>query len=142
MIDIENELITGFHNYLNAIQDDFIRTSKLKITTVFVDKTYTSPVIFFQEIDNHSYEKTATENTQENHAQITYEVNVYNNSPRGTTGAKDTTRWLMNLVDEYMLSKGFVRIMASFIPNVSTNIHRMVARYQAVVSKDKTIYRR
>ena len=103
MIDIENELITGFHNYLNAIQDDFIRTSKLKITTVFVDKTYTSPVIFFQEIDNHSYEKTATENTQENHAQITYEVNVYNNSARGTTGAKDTTRWFMNLVDEYML---------------------------------------
>lgn len=142
MIDIENELITGFHNYLNTIQDDFIRTSKLKTTTVFVDKTYTSPVIFFQEIDNTSYTKTATENTQENHAQITYEVNVYNNSTRGTTGAKDTTRWLTNLVDEYMLSKGFVRIMASFIPNVSTNIHRMVARYQAVVSKDKTIYRR
>ena len=142
MIDIENELITGFHNYLNTIQDDFIRTSKLKITTVFVDKTYTSPVIFFQEIDNHSYENTATENTQENHAQITYEVNVYNNSTRGATGAKDTTRWLMNLVDEYMQSKGFVRIMASFIPNVSTNIHRMVARYQAIVSKDKTIYRR
>lgn len=142
MIDIENELITGFHNYLNTVQDDFIRTSKLKITTVFVDKTYTSPVIFFQEIDNHSYENTATENTQENHAQITYEVNVYNNSTRGTTGAKDTTRWIMNLVDEYMLSKGFVRIMASFIPNISTNIHRMVARYQAVVSKDKTIYRR
>lgn len=142
MIDIENELITEFHNYLNTIQDDFIRTSKLKITTVFVDKTYTSPVIFFQEIDNSSYTKTATENTQENHAQITYEVNVYNNSTRGTTGAKDTTRWLMNLVDEYMLSKGFMRIMASFIPNVSTNIHRMVARYQAVVSKDKTIYRR
>ena len=49
----------------------------------------------------------------------------------------------MSVIDSEFARLGFMRIMYNPIPNeLDATIYRLVARYRAVVSKDKVIYRR
>ena len=76
----------------------------------------------------------------ENHSTLMYEVNVYSNKK---TGKKTECKKIITLVDEAMSALGFTRIMLQPIPNMDdATIYRMTARYRAVVSKDKVIFRR
>ena len=69
-----------------------------------------------------------------------YEVNVYSNK---TSGKKSECKSIIALIDSKLGELGFTRTMLNPIPNEeNATVHRMVARYRAVISKDKTIYRR
>ena len=143
MIDIENELITGIHDSIR--NNKYIRipsTVYPMVVAVSLQNTNLKSFIHVRLIDNVSYQPTATSEEAENHALITYEINVFNALETNSLGVKELTKLFMKITDEYMLSKGFTRLTMSFIPNYSGDMHRMVARYQAVVSKDKTIFRR
>lgn len=143
MIDIENELITGIQTSIKNNKYQRI-SSTVSPVVVAVNPQFTNlkSVIHVRLIDNVSYQATATSEEVENHALLTYEINVFNVLDLSDLGVKETTKLYMKITDDYMLSKGFTRLTMSFIPNYSGDMHRMVARYQAVVSKDNTIFRR
>lgn len=98
------------------------------------------PATSLVEMDNSSYTSTQTSCDNENHATVMYEVNTYSNKVKGK---KSECKAIMTLIDNEMMNLGFTRIMSQPIPNMDdATIYRMVARYKAVVSKNKTIYRR
>lgn len=98
------------------------------------------PASSLVEMDNTMYTSTQTSCENENHASVMYEVNVYSNKVKGK---KRECKEIITLIDKEMTNLGFTRTMLQPIPNMDdATIYRMVARYKAVVSKDKTIYRR
>jgi hypothetical protein len=91
-------------------------------------------------MDNTVYENSQTSSENENHATLMYEVNVYSNK---TKGKKTECKEIISLIDKEMTLVGFTRIMLQPIPNMDdATIYRMTARYRAVVSKGKKIFRR
>lgn len=97
------------------------------------------PCLTLVESDNYTYEKSLTAKMKENHAWLVYDANAYSNL---VTGAKQECQAIMNLVDEEMLSMGFVRMFCTQTRNEDNRIYRMTARYRAVVSEDHQVYRK
>lgn len=91
-------------------------------------------------MDNEIYRSTRTNETIENHVQVMYEINVYSNKIKGK---KTEAKSIMSVIDSEFARLGFTRMMYNPIPNeLDATIYRLVARYRAVISKDKVIYRR
>lgn len=134
MIDIENEVFTKVatpvrEQYPNA----FVSGEYVKTPPDF-------PAVSVVEMNNLPYERTQTTESVENHATVTYEVNVYSNL---TKGKKAECKAIIALIDTVMAALGFTRIMLNPVPDMNdATIYRMVARYRAVVSRDEIIYRR
>lgn len=132
MIDIENEVFTILYN---AILD-----KNVFVTSEYVPIPPRFPCVSIVEIDNQIYRNTRSSSTLENHAQVVYEINVYSNK---STGKKSECKAILSLLDKEMGKLGFTRVMSSPVSNIADNaIYRICARYRAVVSKDKKIYRR
>ncbi len=135
MIDIENELF-------DKLRKSVLETYKGAYVTGSYEKTPPSfPCISIIEVDNRAFARTSSSDNVENHVEVMYEVNVYSNK---SSGRKSECKGIIALIDEQMQRLGFSRIMLSPIPNEDTEvtIYRMVARYRAVISKEKVIYRR
>lgn len=134
MIDIENEL---FEVIATTVRNKY---PKIFITGEYVKAPSVFPCVSIIEIDNQVNRNTRDSGNIENHAQVLYEVNVYSNK---TSGKKSECKAIISLIDTRLSELGFTRLMLYPIPNLeNATIYRMVARYRAVVSKDKTIYRR
>ena len=97
------------------------------------------PCASLEEIDNVSYDKTADSSSNENHAEVTYELSVYSNK---TSGKKSECKKIFALIDGLMLDMGFSRIMKKPQPIEDSSVYRLIGRYRGVVDKDKNIYRR
>lgn len=67
-----------------------------------------------------------------------YETEVFSNL---TTGKKSECKAIIAYLDSLMQSMGFARIICIPVPNEDASIYRMLARYRAVVSADKKIYK-
>ncbi len=135
MIDIESELF----DILSKKIEEKYPTSY--ITGEYLKSPPSFPCISIIEIDNNVLDKTRTTDNIENHAQVLYEVNVYSNK---ANGKKQECKKIISLVDKELQKLGFTRTMLSPVPNEDKNksIYRIVARYRAIISKSKTIYRR
>lgn len=135
MIDIESELF----DILSKKIEEKYPTSY--ITGEYLKSPPNFPCISIIEIDNNVLDRTRTTETIENHAQVLYEVNVYSNK---ANGKKQECKKIISLVDKELQKLGFTRTILSPVPNEDKNksIYRIVARYRAIVSKNKTIYRR
>ncbi len=134
MINIENEV----YNFVS----EKVRTEypQIYMTGEYVQSPPSFPATSLVEMDNTIYNLTQTSSDNENHATIMYEVNTYSNKK---TGKKSECKAIMTLIDNLMIQIGFTRTMLQPIPNMDdATIYRMTARYTAIVSKDKTIYRR
>jgi hypothetical protein len=93
-----------------------------------------------EELDNYALERTQDSGSLENHAGLMYEINVFSNL---TVGKKTQAKSIFKDIDAVMAGLGFTRTVKTAIPNLeNATIYRMVGRYKAVVSKDKTIFRR
>lgn len=134
MIDIEPQVFTRVsEDVRNEFPDSFLTGEYVKSPSEF-------PAVSLVEMDNLPYERSQTTESVENHATVTYEVNVYSNL---TKGKKAECKKIIAIVDKAMASMGFVRIMLNPVPNMDdATIYRMTARYRAVVSANHTIYRR
>lgn len=134
MIDIENEVFNAVATDLRSeYPDTYVVGEYVKTPPRF-------PCVSLVEMDNRSYQQTEDSGSAENHASLMYEVNIYSNK---TTGKKAECKAIASLIDERMLALGFARTMLQPIPNLDdATIYRMVGRYSAVVSKNKTLYRR
>lgn len=135
MIDIENEI---FSMVVDSLRERY--GEDIFITGEFVKSPSTFPCVTLIETDNQNYQKTISSGSNENHVQITYELNVYSNKKKGK---KSECKEIISIVDEVLTSLGFDRTFLNPVPNEQdATIYRMLGRYRAIVSKNKTIYRR
>ena len=134
MINIENEIFDVVYNAIsNEYPDAFVVSEYVKSPPRF-------PSVSIVEIDNTAYDRTQSSGSLENHADVTYEVNIYSNK---TSGKKSECKAIASLIDNEFATLGFSRTMLQPIPNVDdATIYRMTGRYRGVVSKKHVIYRR
>ena len=134
MINIEEEL---FNDVSTIAREEY---PDLYMVGEYVKSPPSFPCASLVEMDNSIYTATQTSDGNENHSSVMYELNVYSNKIRAK---KSECKNIISLIDSVMLRYGFTRTMLQPIPNLEdATVYRMVARYSAVVSKDKTIYRR
>ena len=134
MIDVENEVFNTVATDVRAKYPDIYMVGE------YVKTPPKFPCVSLVEMDNQSYQQTEDSGSVENHASLMYEVNIYSNK---TVGKKSECKAIAALIDERMLALGFARTMLQPIPNLDdATIYRMVGRYSAVISKNKSVYRR
>lgn len=133
MIDIENEL---FSDHADNLRDKF---PNIVVSGEEVAAPSDFPFVSIVEADNKPVERTQDSGSLENHATLMYEVNVYSNRTRGK---KTECKAIFSEIDERMAAWGFTRIGKVYQTIHDGTIGRMIGRYTAVVSKNKTIYRR
>ena len=134
MIDIENEV---FDRVAKRVREQF---PNIFMVGEYVKSPSSFPAVSLMEMDNSVRESTVDSGSNENHANVMYEVNVYSNK---TTGKKSECKNIVALIDTEMTAMGFVRSTLTPVPNeYDSTIYRMVGRYRAAVSSDHKIYRR
>ncbi|MBR4723476.1 MAG: hypothetical protein IK072_01920 [Clostridia bacterium] len=134
MIDIENDVYSAVETALKAEYPNIFMAGE------YVPAPASFPCVSFVEVINSIYRESSTNEQIENHAVITYEVNVYSNK---TKGKKTQCKKIMSLIDEKMARLGFARRFLQPLPNMAdATIYRILARYQGVADRSKTIYRR
>ena len=134
MINVENEI---FDIVAKAIRTAF---NGAYVVGEYVKSPSKFPCVSIVEMDNSVYDRTQTSGSVENHADVTYEVNIYSNK---TSGKKSECKAIAALIDNEFATLGLSRTMLQPIPNGDdATIYRITGRYKGVVSKDKVIYRR
>lgn len=134
MIDIESEVFNIVSKATRA------KYPKIYMTGEYVKSPPSFPCVSLIETDNQIYRNTRDSGNIENHAQVLYEVNVYSNK---TSGKKAECKAIIAFIDTQMEALGFTRTLMNPVPNEEdATVYRMVARYRAIVSKEKVIYRR
>lgn len=134
MINVENEIFDIMANAVRAkYPDAYVVGEYVKTPSQF-------PCVSIVEFDNTAYDRTQTSGSLENHADLTYEVNIYSNK---TSGKKSECKDIASLLDNEFATLGLSRTMLQPIPNAEdATIYRMTGRFRGVVSKDKRIFRR
>ena len=134
MVNIENEI---FDIMAKAIRAKY---PGAYVVGEYVKSPSRFPCISIIEMDNTAYDKTQTSGSLENHANVTYEVNIYSNK---SSGKKSECKEIASLLDNEFATLGLSRTMLQPTPNVDdATIYRIVGRYRGVVSKDKYVFRR
>ena len=134
MVDIENEV---FDRVAKRVREQF---PNIFMVGEYVKSPSSFPAVSLMEMDNSIRDITIDSGSNENHANVMYEVNVYSNK---TTGKKSECKAIIALIDTEMTEMGFVRSTLTPVPNeYDSTIYRMVGRYRAAVSTDYKIYRR
>lgn len=134
MINVENEI---FNIVAKAVRTAY---TGAYVVGEYVKSPSRFPCVSIVEMDNVTYEKTQTSGNLENHADMTYEVNIYSNK---ISGKKSECKAIASLIDNEFAALGFSRTMLQPISNGDdATIYRIVGRYRGVVSKDKVVYRR
>lgn len=133
MIDIESEVFDGAAKLLRE---------KFPQITVY-GETVLAPSEFpcacIDEADNFSYLRSRDSKTNENHAEVMYEINVYSNK---TSKKKSECKEIFATLDEYFNDLGFTRTAKNPINLDDATKYRLFGRYVAVVSQNKEIFRR
>lgn len=133
MIDVQAELYTIGRK---AVLDKY---PNAELSSTLTLKPERFPYVSIIEQDNRVYGATRDSKSLENHAEIMLEVTVY------TTGERkqQECRAIIGEIDKEYGKIGLQRMMLNPVTNYNdTQIYRMIARYRAVISKNKEIYRR
>ena len=134
MIDIESQVFTRVATKVREQFPDIFMVGE------YVSSPSSFPAASLVEMENSVRETTIDSGSNENHADVMYEANVYSNK---TAGKKSECKAILTLLDNEMTAMGFVRSTLTPVPNeYDSTIYRMVARYRAAVSNDHKIYRR
>ena len=134
MIDIEN---TVFNTVATKVREQY---PDIYMTGEYVKSPSSFPAASLVEMDNATRTDTIDSGSNENHANVMYEVNVYSNK---ATGKKSECKAIIALIDKEMLALGFQRSTLTPVPNMNdSTIYRMVGRYRATVSSNHDIIRR
>jgi hypothetical protein len=134
MIDCEREVFSAVADAVRgAYPTAFVSGENIRTPPKF-------PFVSLIEMSNVAYDRTQTSGGLENHASVMYEVNIYSNKQ---SGKKSECKAIAALIDNELATLGFSRTMLQPIPNMDdATIYRMTGRYTAVISKEKTLYRR
>ena len=136
MINIETEVFSTVATALRAKYPNMNPSSGEKQPT-----QADMPTAVGREMDNSTYLRSLDSSGQENHATVMWQWEAYSSK---SVGRKAECKAIIAIIDAQMLSMGFTRVGCGpmEMPNANASIYRMVARYRAVISKDKTIYRK
>lgn len=126
MIDIETLV---FNTVANAVQAE---VPNAEIYGEYVEAPATFPCVYIVEDSNTTYEESLDESGTENHARISYEINVYSDK---RIGKKSFAKRMMDIVDDAMQGMYFVRTFRGQTPNLDRTVYRYTSRYEAIVSK-------
>ena len=133
MIDIENDVFSEVkQKAVKVFPKLSMKGEEIRVPSEF-------PCASLEEIDNYSYDKTVDSASNENHAEIIFELSAYSNK---TSGKKSECKKIFAFIDELLLNMGFYRTMKKPQPMEDASVYRLIGRYRGVVSKDKKIYRR
>lgn len=134
MIDIENDV---FSMVAQAVKQQY---PDVFLSGEHVQSPAEFPCISLVEWENIVFQDTQSSTQTENHAEVTYELNVYSNK---TDVKKEECKELAAFVDEILSALGFTRTMLNPVSDPeNTNYYRMTGRYKAIVSANRTIFRR
>lgn len=133
MIDIENEVFTKVASELRS------QFTGINVYGEDVRSPSQFPCVSIVEADNYTVKSTQDSGSNENHANLMYEVNVYSNK---TSGKKTECKEILSAIDDILLGLGFTRTMKNPVSMDDATIYRMITRYTAIVSTNQTIYRR
>ena len=131
MIDIENMVF----DKVSAGFASTITTIPVNVTAGYDENSAVYPTVVVRETGNAALTKTATDDCSENHARLTYEIEVYSN--KIDTGRSEC-KLLLNTADDIMQSMKFRRIYKSRPINVDRTVWRQYARYEVIVGKPVT----
>lgn len=133
MIDVESQIF-------KAVSDAVLAEYP---TAFVVGKESRAPAKFpclsVVEYDNWILERTQDSTHNENHVGVMYTLTAYSNNAKS---GKAECKSILAIADEVMLSLGFTRTRARPLSMDDATKYRMLARYEAVIGKDETIYRR
>ena len=128
MIDAENEIYT----YVASILRDAF--PGINTTSEYSREVSKFPTVSIEEKNNAVWRNSRTTSTNEVHAAVMYEVNVYSNK---LNGKKQEAKGIIAVADSAFNSLGFSRTMLEPIPNLAdATIYRMTARYQCIIGQD------
>jgi len=127
VIDIENIVVNAVATALSTYTTEY---PDLNVQSMYVDAPSKFPCVSVVEVNNSTYQPSHTE-LQEEHALITYDVNVYTNDP----SLKTTAKALAEVVDTTMQNLKFTKTMSGQTPNIDRTIYRYTMRYEAIVQK-------
>lgn len=134
MVDIENDVYDHVSTFVKAMYPNVSFSSER------LDSPSEFPFVSIEEASNTTYEPTISGDAGENHAVVTFTVEVYSNK---LPGRKKEARDIAQAVDLAMGSLGITRTMMNPMPNLyNIGVYRIVARYRCIVGNDKMIYRR
>lgn len=134
MIDAEQEIFSEISAKVRAEFKGIFMTGE------YVSAPSSFPCVSLVEIDNATFRNTQTQEQEENHVAVTYEVNIYSNKK---TGKKAECKKIAAFIDGLLAKRNFTRMLLEPIPNTAdATIYRMTGRYRAVIDKNHMIYRR
>ena len=133
MIDIENQVI--------SLVTDCLFTNNISATveSVLNLNPSTFPTVCVEEIENSVTGLTADSSSNENHASVGYEINVFTND---VSGKKQSAKDILAVIDRMLIARGFYRVSKTQLSLDNGTKYRLIARYRATVGKDEIIYRR
>jgi hypothetical protein len=138
MIDMEDVILGEVSEKLYARFAE--KHPDLFVTSEYVKSPPSFPCVSLVAMDNAVLRSSQSSASNENHVTVMYELNVYFNK---TVGSKAECKEIVAFIDELLSGMNFTRSMLEPIPNQDdATIYRMLGRYRAVISKNKTIYRR
>lgn len=133
MIDIENQVISLVTDVL------FQNNISATVESVLNLNPSTFPTVCVEEIENSVTGLTADSSSNENHASVGYEINVFTND---VSGKKQNAKDILSVIDNMLIARGFYRVSKTQLSIDNGTKYRLIARYRATVSKNETIYRR
>lgn len=133
MIDIENEVMTLVYDAVHPTYESANFESGLNLSPSKF------PCVCVEEVNNTTRRSTIDSSGREKYANIAYEINVFTNN---VSGKKAAAKAIMQLIDEAFTRKGFERVTKQPYSLDNGTKYRLLARYQATVAEDYTIYGR
>ena len=129
MIDIENLVFDTVYSQLHQTYPN------ANITAGYDEQNAIFPAVVVRETNNQPYRDSATDACSENHARVTFEIEVY--SDKENT-ARSECKELLNAVDGIMQGMKFRRIHKNRPINIDRTVYRQYARYEVIVAKGIT----
>lgn len=133
MIDVENQVYTMIRNAIIA------EYPTCKVEGILNLSPSEFPCVYIEEISNTSLDSTITSTSNENHANISYEINVWSNK---SAGRKAEAKAILAIADNVLVQYNFSRITRTPVQIDDGTKYRIIARYSAIVDKNENIYRR
>ena len=132
MIDIEIDI---FDAICTCLATDY---PSMRVENEIVAVPVSLPCACIEEISNSVDTSTIDSGSNENYANVDYEVRVYTNN---SFGKRREGRDIMSTIDSWFINKGFIRTFTSFVSFDDGTKYQTISRYQGKTD-GSTIYRR
>jgi hypothetical protein len=131
MIDIEQAVFNKLRTVLKQ------KDSSVTVLGEYTRKKPEFPCVVIIELDNNCYKSSQDDTSMENHALVSYQIDIYCDGQEKKKDCKE----LMSIVDTEMLKMLFNRDFLQYLTNEEEDqLCRMTSRYSAIVGKDIRIY--